>query len=58
MRFTPAAANSATVNDFPLIPTMKLNGFLAAAHTAREYSWKRVGRETAAFYERLRGLPR
>jgi hypothetical protein len=32
MRFTPAAANSATVNDFPLIPTMKLNGFLVGGN--------------------------
>lgn len=30
----------------------------AAVHTARQYTWKRVGRETAAFYERLRSLPR
>ena len=30
MRFTPAAANAATVNDFPLIPTIKLNGFSVA----------------------------
>jgi hypothetical protein len=26
------------VNDFPLIPTMKLNGFSVAAHTARTAS--------------------
>jgi hypothetical protein len=26
MRLTPAAARAATVNDLPLIPTMKLNG--------------------------------
>jgi len=35
MRLTPAADRAATVNDLPLIPTMKLNGLVVAAHTAR-----------------------
>src|SRR5271169_6474651 len=38
MRFTPAAVRAATVNDLPLIPTMKLNGLPTAAHTARTES--------------------
>src|SRR5213593_969714 len=35
MRLTPAAWSSATVNDLPLMPAMKLTGFFTAAHTAR-----------------------
>ena len=35
IRFTPAAVSSATVNDLPLMPTMKLTGFETAPHTAR-----------------------
>jgi hypothetical protein len=38
MRFTPAAARAATVNDLPLIPTMKLKGLPTTAQTAR--SWR------------------
>lgn len=30
----------------------------AASHTARAHTWGRVGRETADFYERLRGMRR
>jgi glycosyltransferase involved in cell wall biosynthesis len=30
----------------------------AAAHTARQFTWERTGRETAAFYERLRAMRR
>jgi hypothetical protein len=34
MRLTPAAASSATENDLPLIPTMKLTGLERDAQTA------------------------
>src|SRR5262249_44891238 len=34
MRRAPAASSSATVNDLPGTPAMKLNGFAIAAHTA------------------------
>ena len=45
LRFTPAAARAATVNDLPLIPTMKLKGLPTAAQTARTAS--RSGRPGA-----------
>src|ERR1700738_413199 len=45
MRFTPVAARAATVNDLPLIPTMKLKGLPTAAQTARTAS--RSGRPGA-----------
>ena len=35
IRLTPAVASSATVNDLPLMPTMKLTGLDTAAQTAR-----------------------
>src|SRR5262245_34017458 len=38
MRFTPAACSSATLNDLPLMPAMKLYGFERAAHTLRTAS--------------------
>ena len=33
MRLTPAASSSATLNDRPLMPAMKLNGFLSEPQT-------------------------
>ena len=35
MRRTPASASSPTLNDFPLIPAMRLNGFETAEQTVR-----------------------
>lgn len=49
-----AAAALAILRD----PTRAATMSEAAAQTAREHSWERVGRETAEFYERLRGMRR
>jgi glycosyltransferase involved in cell wall biosynthesis len=49
-----ASATQALVHDLPEATVMGT----AAARTARAYTWERVARETADFYERLRAMRR